>query len=40
MESEFLSMIAEHPHDWGPRLVFSDWLEEQGDPRAEMMSEV
>src|SRR5438046_1084093 len=27
----FLRMICENPADDGPRLVFADWLEEQGD---------
>lgn len=37
MEADFLRMITENPHDWTPRLVLADWLEEQGDPRAEMI---
>jgi uncharacterized protein (TIGR02996 family) len=28
---EFLRVILEAPHDPGPRLVYADWLEEQGD---------
>src|SRR5262245_46278944 len=36
-ESTFLAAIVASPHDWGPRLVFADWLEERGDPRAEMI---
>lgn len=31
----FLRTICDHPDDDGPRLVFADWLEEQGDPLAE-----
>ncbi len=27
----FLRTIRENPHDDGPRLVFADWLEEQGE---------
>lgn len=30
-------MILEDPAQDGPRLVFADWLEEQGDPRAEFI---
>src|SRR5438093_1094848 len=33
----FLRAIAEDPEDDAPRLVFADWLEEQGDPRGEFM---
>src|SRR5437588_11672378 len=33
----FLRVIAEDPGDDAPRLVFADWLEEQGDPRGEFM---
>jgi uncharacterized protein (TIGR02996 family) len=29
----FLQEIKEHPDDDTPRLIFADWLEEQGDPR-------
>src|SRR5262245_49643274 len=28
--------ITEHPDDDGPRLVYADWLLEQGDPRGEL----
>jgi uncharacterized protein (TIGR02996 family) len=31
----FLSTICEHPDEDAPRLVYADWLEEQGDPRGE-----
>jgi uncharacterized protein (TIGR02996 family) len=34
-EKAFLKMIAERPFDAAPRLVYADWLEERGDPRAE-----
>lgn len=33
----FLQRIRAYPDDDGPRLVFADWLEEQGDPRAEFI---
>jgi uncharacterized protein (TIGR02996 family) len=33
----FLQDIREHPHDDAPRLIFSDWLEEQGDPRGRFL---
>ena len=33
----FLDAIAKEPHDWFPRLVFADWLIEQGDPHGEMV---
>jgi uncharacterized protein (TIGR02996 family) len=36
-ESAFLRAIAEDPNDEGTRLVFADWLEERGDPRAEVL---
>jgi uncharacterized protein (TIGR02996 family) len=37
-EGAFIRMIREHPDDDGPRLVFADWLEEQGDAdRAEFI---
>ena len=32
-EDAFLQTILEHPDDDIPRLVFADWLEEQGNPR-------
>ena len=31
-EEAFIAEIAEHPDDDTPRLIFADWLEEQGDP--------
>ena len=39
MESsaEFLAEIARHPRDLDARLVYADWLEEQGDPRGEFI---
>jgi uncharacterized protein (TIGR02996 family) len=33
----FLRTIRERPEDDGPRLVYADWLEEQGDPRGEFI---
>jgi uncharacterized protein (TIGR02996 family) len=33
MEDAFLQTILENPDDDTPRLVFADWLEEQGNPR-------
>jgi uncharacterized protein (TIGR02996 family) len=35
--SSFLSAIREDPDADGPRLVFADWLDEHGDPRAELI---
>ena len=34
-EEAFQRALDEHPEDWQTRLVFADWLEERGDPRAE-----
>jgi uncharacterized protein (TIGR02996 family) len=34
-EDDFQQKLDEHPNDWQTRLVFADWLEEHGDPRAE-----
>lgn len=34
-EVAFLRAIANAPADNAPRLIYSDWLEERGDPRAE-----
>ena len=37
-EGTFIRMIRDKPDDDGPRLVFADWLEDQGDPdRAEFI---
>lgn len=37
-ESEgFLARIREVPDDDGPRLIYADWLDEQGDPRGEFI---
>lgn len=34
MEHDFQKAIKAAPDDDAPRLIFADWLEEQGDPRA------
>jgi uncharacterized protein (TIGR02996 family) len=36
-ERSFQSAIAETPEDLTPRMVYADWLEEHGDPRAEYL---
>jgi uncharacterized protein (TIGR02996 family) len=36
-EERFLSAIIQEPDDEPCRLVFADWLEEQGNPRAAML---
>ena len=37
-EEAFLADILEHPDEDGPRLVYADWLEDQGDAdRAEFI---
>lgn len=36
-EVAFLQAIRETPDDDTPRLVYSDWLEERGDPRGEFI---
>lgn len=36
-EEAFLRAIREAPDDPAPRLIFADWLEEQGDPRCEII---
>jgi uncharacterized protein (TIGR02996 family) len=33
----FLAAIREEPDDEAPRLVFADWLDEQNDPRGELI---
>jgi uncharacterized protein (TIGR02996 family) len=33
----FLQEILAHPDDDGPRLIYADWLEERGDPRADFI---
>jgi uncharacterized protein (TIGR02996 family) len=37
MEQALLDAIREAPADDAPRLVLADWLEEQDDPRAELL---
>jgi uncharacterized protein (TIGR02996 family) len=34
-EDDFQKALDADPEDWQTRLVFADWLEEQGDPRAD-----
>lgn len=36
-ERALLEEIAEHPDDDMPRLIYADWLEERGSPRAEFI---
>jgi uncharacterized protein (TIGR02996 family) len=37
-QADFIRMICQHPDDDAPRLVFADWLDEQGDAeRAEFI---
>ena len=36
-DESFLQEIIAAPDDDGPRLVYADWLEERGDPRAEFI---
>lgn len=36
-EQAFLAAIIEAPDDDTPRLIYADWLEEQGDERAELI---
>lgn len=35
----FLHAILAAPHDPSPRLIYADWLEEQGDPTAQAQAE-
>src|SRR5947209_5545533 len=37
VEDGFLRAIIDHPYDDTPRLVYADWLEEQGDLRNEFL---
>lgn len=34
-EDDFHAALDARPEDWQTRLVFADWLDERGDPRAE-----
>jgi uncharacterized protein (TIGR02996 family) len=36
-EQAFLQAMLEDPRDLALRLIFADWLEEQGDPRGELL---
>ncbi|MEK6236363.1 MAG: TIGR02996 domain-containing protein, partial [Planctomycetales bacterium] len=36
-ENRFLQAIQLAPEDPAPRLIFADWLEERGDPRADLI---
>ena len=36
-ETPFLEAINAAPHDTATRLFYADWLEERGDPRAELI---
>jgi uncharacterized protein (TIGR02996 family) len=33
----FLARICEVPDDDGPRLIYADWLDEQGDPLGDFI---
>ena len=35
--ADFLQAILADPDDDTPRLIYADWLEEQGDPRGEFI---
>lgn len=35
--AEFIAEIHAQSHDETPRLIYADWLEENGDPRAEYL---
>lgn len=37
IEDALLCAVLEDPHNDAPRLVYADWLEEQGDERAEFI---
>ncbi|MFO0926049.1 MAG: SUMF1/EgtB/PvdO family nonheme iron enzyme [Gemmataceae bacterium] len=37
METAFLQSLCEEPDNPALRLVYADWLEEQGDPRSELV---
>jgi uncharacterized protein (TIGR02996 family) len=36
-DEELLALVYDAPADDGPRLVYADWLEERGHPRAELL---
>lgn len=35
MKEQFLNQIEMNPHDDAAKLIYADWLEEQGNPEAE-----
>lgn len=37
IDDDFIQTIIASPDDDAPRLVYADWLEEQGDPRGEFI---
>jgi uncharacterized protein (TIGR02996 family) len=37
LEQSFLQAILANPKDKGPRLIYADYLDDQGDPRAESL---
>jgi uncharacterized protein (TIGR02996 family) len=37
LQAAFLAAIRDNPDDDASRLIFADWLEEQGDPRGEFL---
>jgi uncharacterized protein (TIGR02996 family) len=37
LEQAFLDAILADPSNFTPRLIFMDWLDEQGDPRGELL---
>jgi len=37
LEQAFLAAIQSNPDDDAPRLIYADWLEERGDPRAAFL---
>lgn len=36
-EGAFLRACHNQPHDAAPRLIYADWLDERGDPRADLI---
>jgi uncharacterized protein (TIGR02996 family) len=36
-DTTFVNAIVAHPDDRTPRLIYADWLDERGDPRAEFV---
>ncbi len=37
-EAELLAAVYDNPDDDAPRTVYADWLQEQGDPRGELIA--